>query len=609
MKMIFGKFHIKNLRVFITLIVAGIVAVSLLMSALFFSFSNEEILTERYQTDIKNQLNQINTRVNEQVKLTDSIFPLLMSNTIIQNNLDPAAPAYIYKTAVAKRPEIEQQMSYTLIGTYLWDKNLIQSAYIFDSKDHVFSVSLHEFERLTEQDIQNMRTSGHLTNPNLGIYIREDMDRSIYFFRNVFSVFSGELIATVILDIDRTKWENLCFKDMSENWVFLLYNRDMQLLQSKNSAIFTETEIQEIFRRPIRSGSNFATIRIGSEEFFVASQNIAYTHIASVAIAPVSDLYDVVNSIMNRYMQFCIILICMTIIFALLSSFLITRPVTQMINHVRKISTKEAKNIPKGLYTQFNELADSFNALLKQLDNYYADNYKQRILLKNAEINALQAQIAPHFLFNVLDTIAWKTQSNDNGDAYKMIVALGELLRASVLSKDGDLVPLTKELSYINYYIYLQKMRFEDKFHVALDIPENPDQYRIPRLCIQPLIENAVQHGLEPLSENGQLNLSVSADGVWLKIKVDDNGVGFPDDFNFNTLSPSAEDVHTHIGLNNLNKRLLILYGAESALNISRKADGWTVVEFKLPLVPGAPAKIEERENSEVEDANQTFDR
>jgi sensor histidine kinase YesM len=253
-----------------------------------------------------------------------------------------------------------------------------------------------------------------------------------------------------------------------------------------------------------------------------------------------------------------------------------------MIKYVQAISEGDRhKPAPRGLYMEFNEFAATFELMLSRQEQYYHDLYQQQILLKNAQIKSLQRQMDPHFLFNVLNTAAWQAEINGDEEVYRMLLAIGEMLRANILFKDKDFVPLRTELEYTNKYIYLQNIRFEGRFSIKQNIDPDLMERLIPRFSIQPLIENAVQHGLEPLSVNGELRVNVKAVTNGISVSVEDNGVGFPSGFTLDSSAP-ADQSHTHVALVNLDQRLRLIYGELSHLEIGR-AGGFTYVKFILP--------------------------
>lgn len=243
--------------------------------------------------------------------------------------------------------------------------------------------------------------------------------------------------------------------------------------------------------------------------------------ITSAVAVPEHYLLRELNGVLRTFLLIFLIIILFTLLFTVVLSRVITAPIEKMISHIKGIaaggSRKEA-HPPVSMYSEFNDLADAFSGMLKQLDIYYNDNFQKQLLLKDSEIKALQSQMDPHFLFNVLDTIAWKAQMNDNEEIYQMIISLGELLRSNILSKEKDFVKLEEELVYVRFYIYLQQTRFEDKFSAEIHGESELKDCLIPRFSIQPLVENAVVHGLEPKKGAGKLIINLIDQGEWIEI-------------------------------------------------------------------------------------------
>ena len=211
------------------------------------------------------------------------------------------------------------------------------------------------------------------------------------------------------------------------------------------------------------------------------------------------------------------------------------------------------------------------------------------MLLKNAEIRALQSQMDPHFLFNVLNTIAWKAQMSDNEEIYDMIISLGELLRINTLSKESAYTQLEQEMKYVKFYIYLQQMRFEDKISFDIQVPDSLMKCMIPGFCIQPLVENAIIHGLEPKKGNGKLSINIIETERYMEISINDNGIGFETVPDIRRIASKNDGSHTHIGLKNLDKRLELLYGEEARLHILSTPNVCTSISFRIPIHTDLP--------------------
>ncbi len=205
---------------------------------------------------------------------------------------------------------------------------------------------------------------------------------------------------------------------------------------------------------------------------------------------------------------------------------------------------------------------------------------RQRELASQAELKALHAQINPHFLFNSLNTIAMFTRTNPK-EARRLLLQFAEFFRRS-LGRQGALVTLNQELDYINSYLALEKARFGDRLRVSEDIDEDAGDCQVPALSIQPLVENAVKHGLE---REGRLAIEITAKltGSELRISVKDDGRGIPCE-ELDKVLDFGYGKGNGIGLSNVNERLRGLYGEESALKIRSKIGAGTEVSFKIPV-------------------------
>ncbi|MDR2476324.1 MAG: histidine kinase [Treponema sp.] len=512
----------------LTLSILLVVAVSLLLGGGFFYVSSARALTAVYNADIAGRLDQINRNIHNQIAIIDSIYPHFMSNTIIRENLDFATREYWNRDLVARRLEIERQMSYMMVNSFLWSEDIVTAVYIFDSGGGCASLSLHKSleEYQARARTVYMEIDGHST--SLEIAVRHG---SIYFIRNIFSWHTGEKIAALVIEINENKWKNLYTAGTDENWLVFMHNGNLTLNLGRSVLREDAAKIEELVIVS-RYSYGFQEVFLAGTEYFIASHKTGYADFVSVVAAPKNYLLRNMNRTLRVFIVFYLAIMLASLVFTTLLSY-------------------------------------SFN---------------RRILFKNAEIQALRSQIAPHFLFNVLNTIAWKAEMSGNTEVYQMTIALSELLRAGTLSADKDFVTLKEELDYVQFYLYLQKQRFGDKFTAELLYDDELLGTVVPRFSIQPLVENAISHGLEPLPGGGRLVIRIFRSEGGIHIEVEDNGVGFPDHFNINAQNKSfKKENHIHIGLKNLNQRLILLNGSKRGLSIRKKSGGGTVVSFRLP--------------------------
>ncbi|MFO1515179.1 MAG: histidine kinase [Verrucomicrobiota bacterium] len=192
--------------------------------------------------------------------------------------------------------------------------------------------------------------------------------------------------------------------------------------------------------------------------------------------------------------------------------------------------------------------------------------------LNEARLHALQAQLQPHFLFNTLNGIATLLR-RDPAKAEDMLLSLSELLRIALSSSHRQEIPLREEMDFLGRYLAIQKMRFGDRIEVIEEVRSDAMDCLVPALLLQPLVENAIRHGLEPSGQPGQLRITGSRDGDWLKLAVEDNGVG---------MKPNSNN-RTGVGLANVRERLATLHGTAYEFELKEGPQGGVAVSIRLP--------------------------
>ena len=259
---------------------------------------------------------------------------------------------------------------------------------------------------------------------------------------------------------------------------------------------------------------------------------------------------------------------------------------------------KGAKEIMQGNYghqisnfsnsMEFDSLEKSFNAMSMELKHQFEQIYLEELELKEAEIMALQSQINPHFLNNTLEIINWECRMTGNTRSSSMIEALSVMLNATMNRKKQNMVPLSEELSYVDAYLLIIQQRFGSRLRVKKNIDYSILWVEVPRLIIQPIIENAVEHGMDAKNQ-GRVTLDIYAVGDKVHIDVTNNGKMSDEDREKISylLGADYNDVKarsTSLGIRNVNRRLKIIYGEECGLTIGSNEEGFTVSTIILDM-------------------------
>lgn len=224
---------------------------------------------------------------------------------------------------------------------------------------------------------------------------------------------------------------------------------------------------------------------------------------------------------------------------------------------------------------EYNKMAENIETLIEKV-------YKMELTQKQAELEFLQMQINPHFLYNALDTISWMALAKGNMDVSEMTIALAELLRATI--KKESFITLREEINTVKDYLLIQQERFGDKISAEYFVEEDAYSCMVPNFILQPVIENAIIHGLEPKIEKGKVSINISIQDEFLTFLVEDNGVGM-DEKEILDLYKKCRENNTKqsIGLKNVYRRLLLCYGEASMLKIESKKEQGTRISFLIP--------------------------
>lgn len=241
--------------------------------------------------------------------------------------------------------------------------------------------------------------------------------------------------------------------------------------------------------------------------------------------------------------------------------------------------------IPIRHHDELSELADQFNEMCQRLDQQIKLNYQAELGRKTAELNAMQAQINPHFLFNTIEAIRMRAAEDGNSDISEMLLQLGQLFHW-MIQMDQRIVYLEDEIDYNEAYLELQKLRYCDSFEYEFRVPDDVLYLGIPKFSLQPLIENAILHGLRNNSLSGRIIISAVQEGERLYLHIADNGKGMTPErlAQLQThISGSAALPDFGIGVRNIHTRIQMLFGEDYGVSIKSQYGSGTTVTITLP--------------------------
>ena len=304
---------------------------------------------------------------------------------------------------------------------------------------------------------------------------------------------------------------------------------------------------------------------------------------------------------MLRYVIVVVVLFLIPLMFMIFYFFerKVSRPMRELVKAAQEISGGNYGHqiTSKVGSREFDYLQQTFNTMSMELQYQFETIYEEELALKDANIMALQSQINPHFLNNTLEIINWEARMSGADNVSGMIEALGTMLSATMNRKQRRFVSLAEELSYVDAYLYIISKRFGDRFKVYRDIDESLLQLEVPMLIIQPIVENAVEHGVEENRE-GMVAISIYADWDRIIIDVKNDGVLSEKDkkridFLLNGDDTDENVRHVSLGIRNVNRRLKIIYGDECGLTIESDEQNHTVSRIAVKMLHDEGSKQE----------------
>lgn len=321
------------------------------------------------------------------------------------------------------------------------------------------------------------------------------------------------------------------------------------------------------------------------QERIVVVKTVGYTGWKIVSVIPKENLYQNWNQINSVWITVLAIGILMMIVVNQYMSTTITRPIRKLEESVKQLELQYPERIYIGGSEEIRHLGKTIRSMVKQMRKLMDDVVREQEEKRKSELDALQSQINPHFLYNTLDSIVWMVESERYEEAISMVTALANLFRIS-LSKGKTIITIAEEFQHAKSYSSIQKVRFKNKFEVNFLLDEDLEKYPIIKLVIQPLLENAMYYGMETMDGDGEILVTGYAKDGDIYIDVIDNGIGMPPEQVEKLLTGENYERKrgSGIGLQNVDQRIKLYFGEEYGLRIKSEPDVGTKITIHLPM-------------------------
>jgi len=333
--------------------------------------------------------------------------------------------------------------------------------------------------------------------------------------------------------------------------------------------------------------SGYFTTMLGHTSYFVAFASSTISPLTYVQIVPAESVFIGVARVKMMLIAMILFVGLLTVFFGMRLAAAFTRPIEKLSSDLKRLGDSESNldQLLLSTYSTEDEVGTfyrSFHHMVSTIANLARENSRAVLDLREAELKSLQAQINPHFLYNTLDSINWIAQLKRQPQIAEIARSLGTLLRAAITHSE-PVITLQEEHELLSRYLFIQRMRFQERLKTVFSIDENTLHYRIPKLTLQPIVENSIRHGLETRKEACTVTISARLVDEDLVVSVADDGPGMDEAFVRKLADGRIEPASHSIGLKNIQNRIRILFGPNYGLHVDSKRGRGTRVSIMLP--------------------------
>ncbi|MFV0362605.1 MAG: sensor histidine kinase [Suipraeoptans sp.] len=439
--------------------------------------------------------------------------------------------------------------------------------------------------------IYNYTKQYYDTSINLRDYIKDEDqywivdEKHIFYMKKMCAYPSQELLGYMALDVKgNVLFDLISDIDLTGNGQVFLVNETGEIITAGDSTLMGQKLEQEYMECLSNEESFSEAVKVGDMHYNIYNSRATANGWHIILTLPREDYIRDISNLRNMV----IIVTAIIVLIALLVSRIVAKKSTQSITNLSVAMEEFGQgnfevNFLVESEDEIGRLSQTFNKMVADMNELVNTVYEQKMLKQKAQMESLQMQINPHFLYNTLDTINWMARIKEADDIGDMISALGNLMRYS-LAKESN-VKIRDEIRNLEDYLFIQSYRYGDKLSHQILIDDSLLDILVPRLLIQPILENAIVHGIEEKLDAGNITIRFWAVEQDLYIQIEDDGVGMTEKDIIQILNEDVESKksnHTSIGVVNVNKRIQMSYGSEYGLAIQSSLGAGTKMTIHI---------------------------
>ncbi|NLL05430.1 MAG: sensor histidine kinase [Clostridiaceae bacterium] len=562
-----------------------LVVFTLLISVFLYQRMYSKVMSDRVRELSIQNLYSVNLNINSIIDNVNNYSRMIIASDDVREVL--------IKSRSAGRVKIEKMNVF--LKNLINETPAISSVYLFDKygnkhatdKTSEMWLKISSIEKADWYDTVHNKSGAYILSLNAGdIFYNTPNNNFVSMIRLIRDVDTMDTLGILIININDSVFTNI-YSEMADK-----PDSEVVLLDENNHIIVSNKDIMKFdlddFINEAGSNEYFSKVQIiDKREYLKSYINLNRYNWKFISLVPFKEMkgeWEAFNLI-----TFLIIFIngIMLFIGSILISRTITNPIKKLIKSMRGIEKRKFKMVHiKTGNDEIGKLKEGYNIMIQEIQKLIQQTVEEQRIKRKAELNVLQAQVKPHFLYNTLDAMGYLALSGKSEELYESLEALGSYYRTS-LSKGQEVITIKEEIDIVKSYLILQKLRYGKIFDVTYEIDESSYEYKIPKLVLQPLVENSIYHGIKPKGEVGVIKICVKTEDEQIVLSVEDDGVGMSEEALKSIKLDTIDSNSSSFGLKGTIKRLQLFYGITDIYNIESKKRYGTKIDIIIPMLRG----------------------
>ena len=582
-----------KLRTKIFIMVLGCVLAALIIQTCLFQNLSSKLIYEQEKEESDQSMQSMQNEIYGLIKgIENNLIEIYMDDELLQSlrkkeTIKELQSKFYRKAYDIATDEFETGDDVVSFYLYTMDHQVISTYRRAVTPKHNYASDIYSDPECTNAEI--VKKYVELDNPVMLVssYYNEYRNKNI--LRFVMKLYNEsnlqDKIGYVVCDVDTKNLEKIMDKYRIDRTAFMwLQPTGDRPIDTLGDLDAEQTKEYNALEKSIACGKKAENETNSKQEFFRIDQQ--HYNLTAYSMMPQKVLRQNQRNLTINLLAIALLMICVSMIITGFISSGLTRPLELLMNTIQKIGNGNVQLRAKIVKEdEIGELAQQFNEMLDQMEELKQKEYQTKQLLNRAEYKALQAQVNPHFLYNTLDTMASIAEIRNCPEVSHMSQSLALIFRYSLNMKD-PFSTVENEIAHLKNYIYVMDMRMHDNIQYTFDVDEMTLKSKLPRLSLQPIVENAINHGLRNKRGKKKIGIQIKREQMDLVICIEDNGIGLDTSAINESLRKNELDFvekGNSIGLHNINARLKMLYGNQYGMHLESMLGEGTKVFMILP--------------------------